>query len=65
MQVVAEGLDAVRLLFLRAVLADAGIAAVLLDANTAALGLGVVPARLAVAEADAARARRILADADG
>lgn len=65
MQVVAEGMDGIRLGFLRAVLADAGIEAVILDAGMAAMGLGVVPARLAVRDADAERARRIVADADG
>mgnify|MGYP002782197526 CR=1 FL=1 len=65
MQVVAEGMDGIRLGFLRAVLADAEIGAVILDAGMAAMGLGVVPARLAVRDADAERARRIVADADG
>ncbi|WP_207536575.1 putative signal transducing protein [Sabulicella rubraurantiaca] len=65
MRVVAEGLDPVRMGFLRAVLADAGIEAVILDSATASLGLGVVPARLVMRDEDEAQARRILDDADG
>lgn len=65
MQVVAEGVDGIRLGFLRALLADAGIEAVILDSGMAALGLGVVPARLAVRDDDADRARRLVADAGG
>lgn len=64
MQVVAEDTDAVRMLFLHALLRDAGVEAVLLDAHTASLGLGIVTQRLAVRQEDAERAARLLADAD-
>ncbi|MFN3449054.1 MAG: DUF2007 domain-containing protein [Roseococcus sp.] len=63
MVVVAEGAEPVRMQFLAALLRDAGIEAVLLDQQLAALGPGVFPQRLAVRGEDAARARRILADA--
>jgi Putative prokaryotic signal transducing protein len=56
--------DPVRLSFLTALLADAGIVAVVLDAHTSAVegSIGAIPRRLAVATADAARARRILTE---
>ena len=63
MEVVAADEDPVRMNFLAALLRDAGIDAVLLDGNLAGLGLGVFPRRLAVRDEDAARARRVLADA--
>lgn len=57
--------DPVRLSFLTALLADAGIAAVLLDAHTSAIegSIGAIPRRLAVAPADEAQARRVLKEA--
>jgi hypothetical protein len=63
MQVVAEDADPVRMSFLAALLRDAGIEAVLLDQHLASLGLAVFPRRLAVRDEDAARARRVFADA--
>ncbi len=65
MQVVVRSNDPVRLSFLVALLADAGIAAILLDQHTSIMdgSIGAIPRRLAVAEADAARARRVLAEA--
>ena len=65
MQVVVRSNDPVRLSFLVALLADAGIAAILLDQHTSVMdgSIGAIPRRLAVAEADATRARRVLADA--
>lgn len=63
MVVVAEGAEPVRMQFLAALLRDAGIEAVLLDAHLAGLGLAVFPQRLAVRSEDAARAKRVLADA--
>jgi hypothetical protein len=57
--------DPVRLSFLTALLADAGIAAVLLDAHTSAIegSIGAIPRRLAVAPQDEWRARRVLTEA--
>ena len=57
--------DPVRLSFLRALLSDAGIAAVLLDAHVSAVegSIGAIPRRLAVAEQDWNRARRVLVEA--
>jgi hypothetical protein len=64
-QVVATTNDIVRLSFLRALLADAGIAVTVLDGHTSAVegSIGAIPRRLVVAEADAAQARRVLAEA--
>ena len=57
--------DPVRLSFLRALLRDAGIDAVLLDAHVSAVegSIGAIPRRLAVAEGDWQRARRVLSEA--
>jgi hypothetical protein len=57
--------DLVRLSFLSALLEDAGIGCVVLDAHASAVdgSIGAVPRRLAVAERDAARARRVLEEA--
>jgi hypothetical protein len=57
--------DPVRLSFLTALLADAGIAATVLDAHTSAVegSIGAIPRRLVVAAKDEARARRVLVDA--
>ncbi len=65
MRVVATTNDMVRLSFLRALLADAGIAVTVLDAHTSAVegSIGAIPRRLVVADADAAQARRVLAEA--
>jgi hypothetical protein len=65
LQIIATTNDLVRLSFLRALLEDAGIASLLLDAHTSAVegSIGAIPRRLMVAAEDAARARRILAEA--
>ncbi|MBN8872454.1 MAG: DUF2007 domain-containing protein [Rhodospirillales bacterium] len=65
MRAVLQSNDPVRLSFLLALLADAGIDAVLLDQHTSAMegSIGAIPRRVAVPEADHARALRILADA--
>lgn len=57
--------DPVRLSFLVSLLEDAGIDALVLDQNASAVdgSIGAVPRRLVVAQADAARARRILTEA--
>jgi hypothetical protein len=64
-RVLATSNDPVRLSFLTALLADAGIAAVVLDSYTSAVegSIGAIPRRLAVQEADEVRARRVLAEA--
>ena len=65
MRVIATSNDPVRLSFLTALLADAGIAAVVLDTHTAMVegSIGAIQRRLMVAPADEGRARRILAEA--
>ena len=65
MRVLATSNDPVRLSFLTALLADAGIAAVVLDSHTSVVegSIGAIPRRLAVQEADEARATRVLAEA--
>ncbi len=65
MKVVAVSNDPVRLSFLIALLEDAGVAAMLLDRHASAMdgSIGAVPRRIAVADADAATARRVLAEA--
>jgi len=57
--------DPVRLSFLIALLADAGIMAVLLDAHTSAIegSIGAIPRRLMVAAEDERRAREVLREA--
>ena len=57
--------DAVRISFLRALLADAGIGVVVLDEHTSVLEGSVIalPRRLAVSEDDFGAAVRILIDA--
>ena len=63
-RVVAMSNDPVRLSFLMALLADAGIRAVLLDAHMSAVegSIGAIPRRLMVADEDEARARQVLRD---
>ena len=57
--------DPVRLSFLTALLADAGVTAVVLDAHASAIegSIGAIPRRLMVAAEDEQRARRVLAEA--
>jgi hypothetical protein len=57
--------DPVRLSFLTSLLADAGIAAILLDGHTSAVegSIGAIPRRLAVAPEDEVRARQVLKEA--
>jgi hypothetical protein len=64
-RVVATSNDPVRLSFLTALLADAGIPAFILDAHASAVegSIGAIPRRLVVASDDEARARRVLAEA--
>ena len=65
MRVLATSNDPVRLSFLTALLADAGIVAVVLDVHTSAVegSIGAIPRRLAVAQQDEQRARRVLREA--
>ena len=65
MHIIAQSNDAVRLNFLQALLGDAGIRVLLLDVHTSAMegSIGAIPRRLVVADEDAARARRVLAEA--
>ena len=57
--------DLVRLSFLHALLRDAGIECLLLDAHTSAIegSIGAIPRRLVVLEEDEALARRVLEEA--
>lgn len=65
MRVIATTTDPVRLSFLRALLADAGIGTVVLDAHISAVegGIGAFPRRLAVTSEDEPRARDVLREA--
>lgn len=65
MRVVATTNDMVRLSFLQALLADAGIRSIVLDVHASAVegSIGAIPRRLMVDEADESRARRVLAEA--
>lgn len=57
--------DVVKLSWLQALLNDAGIETVVLDAHTSIVegSIGAIPRRLCVAEADLSRARRVLDEA--
>lgn len=57
--------DAVRLSWLQALLAAAGVEAVVLDAHTSIIegSIGAIPRRLMVSEADHARACTVLREA--
>lgn len=57
--------DVVRLSWVTALLADAGIDAVVFDTHTSILegSIGAIPRRLMVADADEAAARRVLREA--
>ena len=65
MRVIATSNDPVRLSFLVALLADAGIGTIVLDTHTsfAEGSIGAIQRRLAVAEHDEAQARRVLSEA--
>jgi hypothetical protein len=65
LRVIATTTDPVRLSFLMALLADAGIEAVVLDAHVSAVegGIGIFPRRIAVLDEDEPAARRVLEDA--
>lgn len=65
MRVLATSNDPVRLSFLTALLADAGIAAVVLDVHASAVegSIGAIPRRLMVAAEDERRARQVLTEA--
>ena len=65
MRVVATSNDPVRLSFLIALLADAGIDAVLLDSHASIMdgSVNAIPRRVVVSEQDESRARRVLRDA--
>ncbi len=65
MRILATSNDPVRLSFLTALLADAGVVAFVLDAHTSAVegSIGAIPRRLAVKQEDEARARRVLTEA--
>ena len=57
--------DVVKLSWVQALLADAGIDSVVLDLHTSVIegSAGAIPRRLAVSDEAYARARRVLADA--
>jgi len=65
MDIIETTNDPVRLSFVAALLRDAGIEPILLDAQMSALegSIGAIPRRIAVAADDATRARRVLRDA--
>jgi hypothetical protein len=56
--------DAVRLSFLRAVLADAGIETQVFDAGAGSLWGAAIASRLMVDEDDLAQAKRLIAEAE-
>ncbi|HET6234696.1 MAG TPA: DUF2007 domain-containing protein [Acetobacteraceae bacterium] len=65
MRVLVTTNNMVRLSFLGALLADAGITTTVLDGHASAVegSIGAIPRRLVVAEADEVRARRVLTEA--
>lgn len=65
MDIVAVTNDPVRISFLTAVLRDAGIEPIVLDAQMSAVegSIGAIPRRIAVAPEDANQARRVLREA--
>jgi len=65
MRIVATSNDPVRLSFLIALLADAGIDAVLLDSHASIMdgSVNAIPRRIMVSDQDENRARRVLRDA--
>lgn len=66
MRTLAQSNDLVRLSFLAALLRDAGIESVLLDAHVSAVegSIGAIPRRLAVLDEDEIQARRVLREAE-
>jgi len=64
-RVVVTTNNMVRLSFLHALLADAGIVATVLDGHASAIegSIGAIPRRLVVANEDEAHARRVLVEA--
>jgi hypothetical protein len=58
--------DVVRLSWIQALLADAGIESLVLDQHTSLVegSIGAIPRRLMVAERDHGRARLLIAEAD-
>jgi hypothetical protein len=64
-RVLATSNDPVRLSFLIALLADAGITAIVLDGHTSAVegSIGAIPRRLVVADEEETRARQVLREA--
>ncbi len=65
MKVLLATNDSVRLSWAQALLASAGIDALVLDAHTSIIegSIGAIPRRLVVADKDHARARALLAEA--
>ena len=65
MRTVVLSNNLVRLSFVQALLRDAGISSVLLDAHASAVegSIGAIPRRLVVAEDDEAQALRVLREA--
>jgi hypothetical protein len=65
MRILLHTNDPVRLSFLRALLADAGIETLVLDQHTSSIegSIGAIPRRLMVAAGDFSRACRVLQDA--
>lgn len=57
--------DLVKLSWIQALLADAGIESVVLDVHTSVIegSIGAIPRRLMVSDDDHAQARRVMADA--
>ena len=65
MRTITTSNDPVRLSFLHALLRDAGIECLLLDAHVSAVegSIGAIPRRLVVLPEDEARARNVMEDA--
>ncbi len=65
MRTLTQSNDLVRLSFLTALLRDAGVECILLDAHVSAVegSIGAIPRRLAVLPEDEAQARRVLKEA--
>ncbi len=65
MRTIATSNNPVRISFLRALLADAGIETILLDDYASVMdgSIGAIPRRLCVATDDEGRAQRVLRDA--